>query len=41
MGGAGQRLMFALVHAGTHLLVAVVLLLLLELGIETCIRYVW
>lgn len=39
MGGTPQQLLFAVFHAGTHLLVAVVLLLLLELGIETCIHY--
>lgn len=39
MGGTAQQLLFATLHASTHLLVAVVLLLLLELGIETCIHY--
>ena len=39
MGGTPQQLLFATLHAGTHLLVAVVLLLVLELGIETCIHY--
>lgn len=37
-GGSSTQLMVALLHAGTHLSLAVVLLLLLELGVEICIK---
>ncbi|WIA33540.1 hypothetical protein OEZ86_006664 [Tetradesmus obliquus] len=38
-GGSSTQLLVALLHAGAHLSLAVVLLLLLELGVEVCIKY--
>lgn len=38
-GGALTKVVFAFVHTATHLLVALMLMVLLELGVETCIRY--
>jgi hypothetical protein len=37
-GGFTTQLLVALVHCSVHLMVAITLLLLLELGVETCIR---
>jgi hypothetical protein len=37
-GGSSTQLLVALLHAGVHLSLAVVLLLLLELGVEVCIK---
>ena len=37
-GGLPTQLMFAAVHTGMHLLAALVLMVLLELGVETCIK---
>jgi hypothetical protein len=37
-GGSACRLLVALAHAGAHLSLAIVLLLLLELGVEVCIK---
>jgi hypothetical protein len=37
-GGSSTQLLVALLHAGAHLSLAVVLLLLLELGVEVCIK---
>lgn len=38
-GGASAQLTYAVAHAATHLSAAIALLLLLELGVETVIRY--
>ncbi|DBB07470.1 TPA: hypothetical protein ACH3X3_008941 [Trebouxia sp. C0006] len=38
-GGAVTKCVFAFVHTAVHLLVALMLMVLLELGVETCIRY--
>ena len=38
-GGLTTQLIAALAHASAHILTAVVSLVLLELGVETCIRY--
>ncbi|KAL3147784.1 hypothetical protein ABBQ32_002515 [Trebouxia sp. C0010 RCD-2024] len=38
-GGALTKCVFAFVHTAVHLLVALMLMVLLELGVETCIRY--
>jgi len=38
-GGTGMQLMFAMMHTGAHLSAAVFLVLLLEMGVVTCIRY--
>ena len=37
-GGLTTQLIAALAHASAHILTAVVSLVLLELGVETCIR---
>lgn len=37
-GGTSTQMLVAALHAGTHLSLAVVLLLLLELGVEVCIK---
>jgi hypothetical protein len=37
-GGASNQLLVAMLHTGAHLSLAIVLLLLLELGVETCIK---
>lgn len=37
-GGALTKCVFAFVHTAVHLLVALMLMVLLELGVETCIR---
>lgn len=37
-GGSNTQLLVAVLHCGTHLSLAVVLLLLLELGVELCIK---
>ena len=37
-GGAVTKCVFAFVHTAVHLLVALMLMVLLELGVETCIR---
>lgn len=37
-GGSTNQLLVALAHAGAHLSLAIVLLLLLELGVEVCIK---
>jgi hypothetical protein len=37
-GGSSTQLLVALLHAGAHLSLAVVLLLLLELGVEVCVK---
>ena len=37
-GGFTTQLLVAFVHCSVHLMVAITLLLLLELGVETCIR---
>lgn len=37
-GGLPTQLMFAAVHTAMHLTAAVVLMVLLELGVETCIK---
>jgi hypothetical protein len=37
-GGSSTQLLVAALHAGAHLSLAVVLLLLLELGVEVCIK---
>ena len=37
-GGLPTQLVFALGHAGAHLVAAVLAATLLELGVETCIR---
>lgn len=37
-GGASNQLLVAMVHTGAHLSLAIVLLLLLELGVEVCIK---
>ncbi|GIL77238.1 hypothetical protein Vretifemale_6729 [Volvox reticuliferus] len=39
MGGFGGQLAFATAHCLTHVSLAIVLLLLLELGVETCIKF--
>lgn len=39
LGGLGSQLSFALIHLAAHLIAAVSLLLLLELGVETVVRY--
>lgn len=39
-GGASNQLLVAMLHTGAHLSLAIVLLLLLELGVETCIKWV-
>ncbi|GLI59475.1 hypothetical protein VaNZ11_001358 [Volvox africanus] len=39
MGGFGVQLAFATAHCLTHVSLAIVLLLLLELGVETCIKF--
>ena len=38
MGGLQTQLIFAGMHACTHFAAAVLLMLLLELGVETCIK---
>ncbi|KAK9835056.1 hypothetical protein WJX81_007542 [Elliptochloris bilobata] len=38
-GGLAAQVTFALAHTATHLTTAVLALMLLELGVETCIRY--
>lgn len=37
-GGLAAQVVFALAHTATHLAAAVLALVLLELGVETCIR---
>ena len=37
-GGLPTQLAFAALHTGMHLAAAVVLMVLLELGVETCIK---
>ena len=37
-GGLPTQLLFAAVHTAMHLTAAVVLMVLLELGVETCIK---
>ncbi len=37
-GGVVTKCVFAFVHTAVHLLVALMLMVLLELGVETCIR---
>lgn len=37
-GGTSNQLLVAMLHTGAHLSLAIVLLLLLELGVETCIK---
>lgn len=37
-GGLAAQVAFALAHTATHLTAAVLALVLLELGVETCIR---
>lgn len=37
-GGSTNQLLVAALHTGAHLTLAIVLLLLLELGVETCIK---
>lgn len=39
MGGLATQLTFASIHAGTHVIAAIFSVILLELGVETCIRY--
>ena len=39
-GGTATRLIWASLHTGVHLLTALLLMVLLELGVETCIRQV-
>lgn len=38
MGGLQTQLVFAAMHAATHFSAAVLLMVLLELGVETCIK---
>lgn len=40
-GGALTKCVFAFIHTAVHLLVALMLMVLLELGVETCIRSVF
>lgn len=37
-GGSSNQLLYAMLHTGAHLGLAIVLLLLLELGVEVCIK---
>lgn len=39
-GGTSNQLLVAMLHTGAHLSLAIVLLLMLELGVEICIKWV-